>query len=207
MWDVPNACCLGCEIFWDIWCLWSGMFRTRNAMWDVWNVYLGYGLSRMWEIWDMRCSGCLGCGMFVMWMLVIWGVWNVGCSVFGMLGMWDFWYVELSVRGTLKMCNFWDFECSGCRLFWITDFLYVGSFGYGILRMWVVRKVEWSGFGIWERGCLQGCRMLIYKFLMDISLIYWFDDGLWWWAFSQWLLKMPALKENNTFRKTFEPTI
>ena len=62
MWGVWNTGCPGYEMFqmrvvwvvksfgifdvYDLGCSGRGML----AMWDVWNVYLGYGLSRMWEI-------------------------------------------------------------------------------------------------------------------------------------------------------------
>ena len=44
-------------------------------------LYLGCGMFKMMDVWDVEC---LGWGMFGMW-----GVWNVGCSRCGMFGMWD----------------------------------------------------------------------------------------------------------------------
>ena len=56
MWDVGDAGCWGCGMFW---------------MWDVLDVGCwGCGMLGMW---DVRNVGCAGCGM--------WNVcWDVGCS-------------------------------------------------------------------------------------------------------------------------------
>ena len=51
-------------------------------MWDV-----GFKVYGMFEIWDVRDVRCSGCGMFRMW-----DVRDVGCSGCGMFGMWDVGY-------------------------------------------------------------------------------------------------------------------
>ena len=51
----------------------------------------------MWDVRDVRCSGCAMLGM--------WNVRDVGCSGGGMFGMWD-------VR---------DVGCSGCGMFGMWD--------------------------------------------------------------------------------------
>ena len=55
----------------------------------------------MLGIWDVQVVGCLGCGMFGMWVFRIWDVWDVRCLGCGMFGMWDVLDVGYSECGTL----------------------------------------------------------------------------------------------------------
>ena len=70
-------------------------------MWDVWDVRCsGCGMFGMWDVQDV---GCLGCGMFG-----VWDVGDVGCSECGMFGMWDVRNVGCSGCGMLT--GIWDVD-------------------------------------------------------------------------------------------------
>ena len=54
---------------------------------------------------------CLGCGI-----LVVWDVWELGCSRCGVLCavwnvVWDAWDVKCLVCETFNMCDVWDAGC------------------------------------------------------------------------------------------------
>ena len=63
-------------------------------------------------------------------------VWDVGCLGCGLFAMWDFWNVI----------------CLGC-----------GLSGCGMFEMYDEPDMGQWECGMWDTGCLPGCRMLIYK--------------------------------------------
>ena len=79
----------------------------------------------------------------------MWNVDDVICWDCEMLGLWDIrdvrcWECGMLGMGLFGMWDVGDVECSGC-----------GMFG--------MRDVHDVGCGMWDVGCLPGCRMLIYK--------------------------------------------
>ena len=142
-----------------IWC-WCWGWNSSNAeliKWQYWHHNLSVQdfrcrIFRMWNLWDVECSGCeifgiwnvqdadvrnvesLGCSMFgirdvgCLWcrMFEIWDVCDVGC-----LGCWMFW-----------MFRMWDVRdewCLGCVMFEVRDIP-----GVGCVMRYVCRDVVYS---------------------------------------------------------------
>ena len=67
----------------------------------------------MWDVRDVRCSGCAMLGM--------WHVRDVGCSGGGMFGMWDVRDVGCSGCGMFGMWNVRDVGCGMFAGMWNVD--------------------------------------------------------------------------------------
>ena len=71
----------------------------------------------MWDVQDVVCRGCLGCGMFGMC-----NFGNVGCLGYGLLRMWN---IEVAVCLVCRMfgiwnvrdIDVWDLIYCGCGIF------------------------------------------------------------------------------------------